>query len=123
MLRLYPCQANCRTLLAMREHRASELTLVAATPEEARATAVCDELRARGIRCGAVFAKDPRLRGRGFGALFNGARRLATQHSKVWLVYIDPSDAQRAEGVLERFAASADEPGDDDPISHYTGPV
>ena len=98
----------------MREHRASELTLVAATTEEARAAAVCDELRARGIRCGAVFAKDPRLRGRGISAVFNVARRMATQHSKVWLVYVDPSDAVRAEGVLERFAVAADEPSDDD---------
>jgi hypothetical protein len=46
--------------------------------------------------------------------VFNVARRMATQHSKVWLVYVDPSDAVRAEGVLERFAVAADEPSDDD---------
>jgi len=84
----------------MAEHRASALTLVAATPDEAKATAICEELRAHGIRCGSVFAKDPRLRGRGLWALFNGARRMASPYPKVWLVYIDPADAPRAQVVV-----------------------
>ncbi len=90
----------------MSENRASKLTLVAATPDEERAHAICGQLRARGIRCGSVFAKDPRLRGRGFSALFNGARRLASPHVRVWLVYIDPADTARAQRVVDAFSVA-----------------